>query len=582
MLQRRAALKLTGYIASFVCLCEWVRTSSAMTSTRHSTRASQPPLSLAEEQAAVALSQLEQRDLALALRLSLSSSWDSDDEDAEPVNEAEEEDAWEQEEEKEEEPATERDDGQWSKELHNIDIPLPRLRLLQNRPPRADSTPMQLLQLFLPQQLMDEFAAHTNAAAPRDWPPTTGAELYAFIGAHVFIGIDRLPRTEMYWSQTYTHPLITSAFTRDRFKQLLRYFRVVAAPVAAAPRHPIPHIRALADRLNQSFASHFTPTQHLTLDEAIVAFKGRSSIKQYIPSKPHKWGYKIYCLASEDYLLHLEIYEGKEAKPSESGATYDTVIRMIQPYQNQQLVLFTDSWFTSPTLMSALKDRGVRLCGSVRSNRKGMPKIPSDAINVLGRGEWIQRQKDDMCLAVWKDRKVMRVLYNHVSPRSTATLQRWSEAGEKVSIGCPTAIHDYFYHARSVDVLSQLHYSYLLGRKARRVWPRLAWWLLDMCILNAYQLWSMNQQTGRQLPFREQLMHELLKQHQPERRVVQAAGPQHLANALAKDHYLEHIDMRRDCVVCSQRPARRVQTRSACHACKVHLCMGECFRWYHA
>ena len=69
----------------------------------------------------------------------------------------------------------------------------------------------------------------------------------------------------------------------------------------------------------------------------MVAYKGRSPIKQYIPSKPHKWGYKIYCLASEDYLLHFEIYEGKEDDPSEGGATYDTVMRMTQRYQNQQL-----------------------------------------------------------------------------------------------------------------------------------------------------------------------------------------------------------------------------------------------------
>ena len=54
--------------------------ASAPSSARRSTRASQPPLSLAEEQAASTLSQLEQRDIATALRLSLHDSWDSDEE----------------------------------------------------------------------------------------------------------------------------------------------------------------------------------------------------------------------------------------------------------------------------------------------------------------------------------------------------------------------------------------------------------------------------------------------------------------------------------------------------------------------
>ena len=49
-------------------------------SARRSSRASQQPLSLAEEQAAHTLSRMEERDLAAALRLSLNDDWDSDEE----------------------------------------------------------------------------------------------------------------------------------------------------------------------------------------------------------------------------------------------------------------------------------------------------------------------------------------------------------------------------------------------------------------------------------------------------------------------------------------------------------------------
>jgi hypothetical protein len=72
----------------------------------------------------------------------------------------------------------------------------------------------------------------------------------------------------------------------------------------------------------------------------------------------------------------------------------------------------------------------------------------------------------------------MWLLYNHCSPGESSSLQRWNDAGRNVQFGCPRAIHDYFYRARSVDVLSQLHYAYLPGRKAQRCWPRLAWWLI--------------------------------------------------------------------------------------------------------
>jgi hypothetical protein len=555
--------------------------AAAASAPRRSTRASQQPLSLAEEQAAEVLSRLEDRDVAATLRSSLASSWDSDEEqsDAAAVEEAASSSSEEEEEQKEEAPAAQ--ESEWTSNLQDIAVPLPRLRHMQHRPPPPNTTPMQLLHYFLPPQLIDEFAQHTNAAAPHDWRPTTAAEMYAFLGAHLFMGIDRLPSIDMYWSEAYQHSTITSIFSRNRFRQLLRFFRVVPAPVDVAPPDPIPHVRALAEKLNASFAAHFTPTEHLALDEAMCAFKGRSPIKQYIPSKPHKWGYKIYCLASEDYLLHFEIYEGKE-DPSEMGATYDTVMRMVQPYQDQQLVLYTDNWFTSPTLLLALQQRGIRLCGSVNRRRKGMPAVSKAAIDALGRGEWLQRQKGDMTLAVWHDRRVMWVLYNHCSPREVASLQRWNAAGERVSIGCPRAIHDYFYRARSVDVMNQLHYSYLIGRKARRCWPRLAWWLLDMCILNAFKLWSIGQQQSNQLRFREELVHELLTQLPAEYKPHRESRRPSAADSMAKDHYPERVHEDRDCAQCSQRQQERVRSTFICHTCKVHLCCGECFSLYHS
>jgi len=548
---------------------------------RRSTRTSQQPLSLADEQAASALSLLEQRDIAAALRSSLHDSWDSDEEKSGASSEAEAESSSNDEEEENEAAAPAEEEAEWTDDLHDIQLPLPRLRHEQQRQ-LPECTPLQLLQCFLPRRLMHEFARHTNAAAPHDWRPTTAEELYAFLGVHLFMGIDRLPRTEMYWSQTFGHPLITSLFSRDRFKQLLRFFRVVALDEDAADRNPLPHVRSLVAKLNASFAAHASPSQHLTLDEAMVAYKGRSPIKQYIPSKPHKWGYKIWCLASDDYLLHFEVYAGKEDAPSDAGATVDTVLRMTSAYQQQQYVLYTDNWFTSPALLHLLAQRGIRLCGSVRRNRKGMPAIPAEDIRALDRGEWIQRQKGDATVAVWRDQQPLWVLYNHCSPSETASLNRWNGRGQKVSVGCPRAIRDYFYHARAVDVLSQLHYVYLIGRKARRAWPRLAWWLLDMCIINAFQLWSKGQQHLGQLRFREELMHELLQQLPPEQKPQRASLHPNAAASLAQKHYPLSTQQDRDCQQCSNHAAARKRSRIICAECGVHLCIGACFSQYHS
>jgi hypothetical protein len=485
----------------------------------------------------------------------------------------------EEEEEKEPAPA-------WTEDSHDVRVPLFDAPSGKQHGARHAHSPLDFLQLFLPPGLLQQWADYTNdyaqqRGAEREWRTTT-AELYAFVGVHIYMGICTLPQWHMYWSREYQQPFVASVFPRWRFEQLLRYFHVAPPPPAAAAADPLSRVRPLIQSLQHSFARHYLPGRDIALDEAIAAFKGRSPIKQYIPSKPHKWGYKMHCLASDNYVLHFEVYEGKEEHPSAHGATYDTVMRMVAGYEHQQHVLYIDSYFTSPTLLDALKQRGIRCCGSVRRNRRGMPAISKEQVRRLGKGEWIQRQQGDTNLAVWKDQKDVWILYNHTSPFNAATLDRWDETGHKVSIGCPKAVHDYFFKARSVDVSNQLHYSYPTGRKAKRAWPRLAWWLIDISIVNAFQLWAIGKVGARQLDFREQLMHALVMLLGSNREAVQASRGVNASVALAKEHYITRVEEERDCAVCSHQPRHRMRTHYICAKCHVHLCIGKCFAHYHA
>ena len=37
----------------------------------------------------------------------------------------------------------------------------------------------------------------------------------------------------------------------------------------------------------------YYPEQDVSVDEALVAFKGRTALMQYKPKKPHKWGLMV-------------------------------------------------------------------------------------------------------------------------------------------------------------------------------------------------------------------------------------------------------------------------------------------------
>src|SRR6476660_717982 len=102
-----------------------------------------------------------------------------------------------------------------------------------------------------------------------------------------------------------------------------------------------------------------------------------------------------------------------------------------------------------------------------------------------------------------------------------------------------------------------------------------------MCIVNAFQLWSIGKDAPRQLDFREELMHALVKLFGSNRQAVQASRGADASVALAKDHFSVHAEQRGDCVVCSERPLNRVTSSFKCSKCNAHLCIGTCFMRYH-
>jgi hypothetical protein len=119
-------------------------------------------------------------------------------------------------------------------------------------------------------------------------------------------------------------------------------------------------------------------------------------------------------------------------------------------------------------------------------------------------------------------------------------------------------------------------------RTARRAWPRLAWWLLDMCVINAFQLWSKGHHHPGQLRFREELMHELLQQLPVDDKPRQHGGHRPPPGVTAGIHSSELVAEDRDCKQCSRQPGSRKRTNYICSECQVHLCLGTCFRAYHA
>lgn len=66
----------------------------------------------------------------------------------------------------------------------------------------------------------------------------------------------------------------------------------------------------LFSQFNKIAKKVFHPGKDLALDESMVAHKGRSVHRQYMPAKPTKWGLKVWVVAESvtgKYILKFYI-----------------------------------------------------------------------------------------------------------------------------------------------------------------------------------------------------------------------------------------------------------------------------------
>lgn len=87
--------------------------------------------------------------------------------------------------------------------------------------------------------------------------------------------------------------------TRTRFKQITAMIHLNNNATNFPRNHPnydkLHKVRPVIEDLNKAISEVFfyRPLNLAAVDESMIPFKGRSSLKQYNPMKPIKRGYKV-------------------------------------------------------------------------------------------------------------------------------------------------------------------------------------------------------------------------------------------------------------------------------------------------
>ena len=66
-----------------------------------------------------------------------------------------------------------------------------------------------------------------------------------------------------------------------------------------------------------TLAESYDPSQNISINESMVCFKGRSTIKQYLPMKPIKRSFKLWCSSCSSCEYRLEFRFTPAGRPKE-------------------------------------------------------------------------------------------------------------------------------------------------------------------------------------------------------------------------------------------------------------------------
>jgi Transposase IS4 len=178
-------------------------------------------------------------------------------------------------------------------------------------------TELETFQRLLTPAIVDRIVAATNSYAEnarkidedtgkmllhyRPWKPVNSAEIWRFIGCLLYMEVHIEAKYEDHWSKTGHLSKFMSLIYYD---QIYRYFTLRDGAVEPRKEEEIFtwKVESMAIIVKQNCKKLWLPSFYLAVDEAIIAYRGRSVDKVKLPNKSIKKGYKVWVLGDASYV----------------------------------------------------------------------------------------------------------------------------------------------------------------------------------------------------------------------------------------------------------------------------------------
>ena len=326
------------------------------------------------------------------------------------------------------------------------------------------------------------------------------------------MGLTVVPSINLYWSKDpmFNNKFISSVMTRDRFLLLLKFIHFENNEHANTENR-LYKIDRLINLLLERYKNALQPGRILVIDESMIPFRGRLKFKQYIPNKTHKYGVKLYKLCtSNGYTYNLKVYTGKGDTNQTLGHSQTIVLKLLEVVDEKEgRILYADNFYSSVGLARKLYDMKMLYCGTLRINRKGVPK---DFAKKVKKGDVFGLENNGIKVIKWVDKRpVLMITTDPTHDNTLISIGRLNRNSEEICK--PKCVIDYNKAKKGVDYSDQMSSYHTVIRKSMKWYRKVIFEiLLGTSVVNAWILYNMISETKLGITeFRRELAENLIE-----------------------------------------------------------------------
>jgi len=181
------------------------------------------------------------------------------------------------------------------------------------------------------------------------------------------------------------------------------------------------------------------------------------------------------------------------------------VCKLIEILKDQMnYKLFFDNWFSSPSLILELKQRGFQSVATIQISR-----VPGCIFSLTekefiksGRGKYEQlvNKTNNLVIVRWNDNKPLHLISSYIGSNPVDKISRWvKNDGKRTLVPCPSIVRSYNKNMGGVDLADMLASLYRIDRKSRKYYTRIVYYLFSVCVNNAWILHKKNNPSNKLL-----------------------------------------------------------------------------------